>query len=223
MIKILHKFTGKKFAVISFYTLNTIYEAEILRLLTSLIKFDLDFYIEGVPCFGNWKQVTDYKPRFIKRALNRVPNKPIVFIDADGEVVTYPILFENLDCDVAAFINHINNLLSGTVYLNNNETVRKLVDVWIKNVDRKSCLFEQKILQNSIFQCKLNLNFVKLPIAYCQIHNYKFQAEVPVILHWQASRRSKKIYTPLLEQESVKMIRCMEVELNQIWRKINER
>ena len=177
MFKTIYRITDKKFTVVSFYTLNTVYEIEILRLIKSLIKFDLDFYIEGIPQLGSWKQCTYYKARFIQRALD-VVHTPIVFIDADGEVVDYPILFDELKdvaVDVAAFVNHINNLLSGTLYFANNAVIKTLVTKWIAANDANNTLmFEQRILRGILRSIK-GINFKKLPIGYCQIHNYKFR------------------------------------------------
>ena len=217
MLKTTSRLRDKRFTVVSYYTLNTVYEVEILRLIKSLAAFDLDFYIEGIPQLGDWKQCTDYKARFIHRALGKIET-PIVFIDADGEVVDYPILFENLKCDVAAFISHIDALLSGTLYLANNDRVKSLVDSWIEANDRNdTMLFEQRILRG-VLRKRKDIKFKRLPIGYCQIHNYKFRDNRPTVIHWQASRRTKKMYEALSKEELLLRIEQINTEAENIER-----
>lgn len=219
-MKIIHKLNNYRlFTVVSYYTLDTIYEDEISRLIASLEEFKLSYYIEGIPLLGDWKQCTDYKATFIKRAMTRVCTN-VVFIDADGEVVKHPTLFQIMNYDVAAFVNHIHNLLSGTLYLANNERVKTLLDLWIQANDaNKSMLFEQKVLQNLLFRLPY-IKFGNLPIGYCQIHNYKFQDENgPTILHWQASRRSKKMYAKLSDEKLQNLKNSIELESSQLWQK----
>jgi len=215
-MKISHRLTDKKFVVVCFYTLDEIYSKEVQRLKKSIDLFNLDYYMEGVTPLGSWKQATDYKANFIKRALNRT-DVPLVFVDADGEFVKYPDLFDTLTCDLAAFINHINNLLSGTLYFGNNEKVKDFVDRWIK-YNKNTVLFEQSILQSEIRKSK-NFKFDKLPIGYCQIHNYKFRDNNPVIIHWQASRRTKKLLQPISKEKYLTLINTLELESNKIWEK----
>ena len=207
---------AKKFTVVSYYTLDEIYSEEIKRLVQSLKKFKLNYYIEGISPLGDWKTCTDYKATFIKRAIERIPT-PIVFIDADGEVVSYPKLFDTLDCDIAAFINHINSLLSGTLYIANTAKTKKLIDRWIdKNAANTSLIFEQRIL-HGVIKTHKNIVFKKLPIGYCQIHNYKFRDDNPTIIHWQASRRTKKLYEALEKLEVQKLIKNIEKESEKNW------
>lgn len=213
------KITNKRFAIIAYYTLDSIYREEVKRLISSLNTFNLDYYIEGIPLLGDWKTCTDYKATFILRAISYLKT-PVIFIDADGEVIKYPELFECLNADVAAFINHINNLLSGTVYFANNNKVKKLIKYWIYLNSKNDILFEQKMLQRAI-QRSSDIIFEKLPIGYCQIHNYKIQAEEnkKYILHWQASRRTKKLYPAFSQNKVLKLVKEIEYQAQKYWNK----
>lgn len=222
-MKILSRITGKKFTIVSYHTNDAIYEAEASRLIASLDAFNLDYYIESIPALGDWKTCTDYKATFIRRAIERV-NTPIVWLDADATVVKYPILFENLkEVDISAFINHINNLLSGTVYFANNDKVRKMMDNWIIANKKNTVLFEQKILQSTIKKNR-NIIFRRLPIGYCQIYNYKVQAKEneKYVLHWQASRRTKHLYETIPEDELEKLINEISLESEREWKSISK-
>jgi hypothetical protein len=216
-MNILFKRKGKNFVVISYYTEDTIYAEQIKRLIASLEKFELDYYIEGIPSLGSWKDATDYKATFILRALTRV-KAPVVFIDADGEVVQYPQLFENLNnIDIAAFYSHINHLWSGTLYLNNCDKVRYLIENWIEANKINKVLFEQRILQSMIAQNK-TIKLYKLPISYCQIYDHKFKSKFPVIVQHQASRITKKLNIPSFsEEELVNLYKEIEKVSNNLW------
>jgi len=219
-MKINHRITDKKFTIICFYTLDNIYSEEVKRLQKTIDLFNLDYYIEGLPSLGDWKQATDYKATFIQRALRRVTT-PVVFVDADGEFVDYPLLFDTLTCDIAAFVNHINNLLSGTLYLANNNKVKNLVDRWITHNGKNKTLFEQSILQSEIRSSK-NLDFKTLPIGYCQIYNYKFRDDNPVIIHWQASRRTKKILQSINSDIYKKLYTSLNKESDILWKEVRK-
>lgn len=191
----------RNFMVVSYYTEHTIYENYIQRLLNSLKKFKLDYYIEGIPALGDWKTATDYKATFILRALRRTP-KSIVFIDADGEVVQYPQLFDKLGADVAAFYSHINHLWSGTLFFKNNAKVYCLINDWIKANKKNKILFEQRVLQGVIGRNKV-IKSDRLPLSYCKIYDHKLKCKNPVILHYQASRIVKKLNIPSFSVEKI--------------------
>ena len=217
-VKIQAHITNQKFTVVSFYTLDPIYKIEVSKLIKSLDTFNLDYYIEGIPPLGDWKTCTDYKARFIRRAIERV-STPIVWLDSDATVIKYPKLFDHLNADVSAFISHINHLLSGTVYFANNDRVRTLIDAWISANNRNTAVFEQKILQAAINKDR-NIVFKRLPIGYCQIHDYKFQAigDEKYVLHWQASRRTKRLYPTLPDTDIKNLICLIEQESEEQWK-----
>ena len=216
MVKIKSSINDKSFTVVSFYTFDPVYEASAKKLIASLETFSLDYYIEGIPALGDWKTCTDYKATFIRRAIDKV-STPIVWVDADATIVQYPKLFETIDkkIDILAFINHINNLLSGTLYFANNDKVRLLMDNWVKSNSKNTVLFEQKILQKEINKNK-DIVFRRLPIGYCQIYDYKVQAkdDDKYIMHWQASRKTKHKNKALSDKEVARLVDLIQKETN---------
>jgi len=194
--------------IISYYTKDTPYD-EVAHdyIIPSCKKFNLDCDIVGVDDLGNWQLNTGFKAKFVKEMLLK-HKEPVVFIDADGEVVKHPELLLNIPehIDIAYhnfdwFLHWRNkpdqdnfHLLSGTMYFAYNEKVLALIDEWITKVDENIHVWEQKVLEE-IINSKTNLHIYKLPAEYCAVvmHDYSIPKYVndPVIVHWQVSRKYK--------------------------------
>lgn len=194
----------KRPLVISFYTRNTDYEKEVERLIFSLKKFSLEYDIEAIDNLGSWQRNTYYKASFIRKMLEKYPGRRILWMDADAVLHSYPVLFDNLDVDLAVCYidctryNHPNLgivLNSSVLYFANNERARLLLDSWIqenkKNIE--SGILEQKVLQNLLdggWKDKLKIEY--LPDSYCQIFDLMAKQGEPIIELFQASRRFQR-------------------------------
>lgn len=179
------------FTIVSFYTKHTPYEKEVKNLVTSLEKAGVKYYVEGVESFGSWEKNCQYKAEFILKALNNF-NTNIVWIDADAVVMRYPLLFDELDCDIAYhYLSHRNELLSGTLFVKNNDKMRVVSSEWIK-LNASNREWDQKNLQK-VVEADSTIDRFILPAAYCKIYdNHRQQVTDPVVMHYQASRRFKR-------------------------------
>jgi hypothetical protein len=142
---------------------------------------------------GNWTLNTQYKARFIADMIEKYWGRSIVYTDADSRFLSYPALFESLDCDLAA--HHFTNrrgdveLLSGTLYLRCNEATRELARIWIAECERNPKSWDQWALESAL---KLWRGlFQELPQEYCSIFDAHNRPAQPVIEHLQSSRRLK--------------------------------
>jgi hypothetical protein len=189
---------------ISFYT-KGYYESIINKyLIPSLKKWNLTYLTKEYPDTGKWIENVKYKAVLILEIMKLTTND-LVFLDADAEIIQYPSLFNEIhDCyDLAVhyldwykFWRNQNQqtkfeLLSGTLFIRNNNKNIKLVEQWIEET-KKSNLWEQKVLEN-LLPSYQNINIYKLPISYCQI--IKLDNKIPensVIIHHQCSRGVKK-------------------------------
>lgn len=180
------------FIIVSFYTERTPYEMEVRNLTASLAALNIPYHIKGVKSLGSWEKNCQYKARFIFEAMDMFDTN-IVWIDADAVVRKYPLLFDTLDCDIAYhYLEHRRELLSGTLFIANNPTAKLLVQQWIELNDTNSS-WDQKNLQK-VVECFPGLKKQVLPAGYCKIYDSKIQDERdPVITHYQASRRFKRI------------------------------
>jgi hypothetical protein len=181
--------------LIAYYTIGNIsYEEHAKRLNKSIGKFNVRSYIKRVGSLGTWIKNTQYKPHFIREALDMF-RCPVVYTDADSELLQYPILFDSLICNVGAYeLNHAQfrrkskppELLSGTLFFDNTVRARQIIDLWIKTISMFGDIWDQQALAKVI-----NQDFYHLPPQYCTIKGYMDDVKDPIIIHHQASREHR--------------------------------
>lgn len=187
-----------QFVVVSFYTENTPYETEVRRLIDSLKVFKVPFYMEPVKNLGSWVKNCNYKSEFCKKMLQTY-NMSIVWLDCDAEVLKYPSLFNELDdYDMAVATSHkLSNpteILSGTLFFNNTPGAITLLDKWIEECKLNPVKWDQKNLQKVLGDCANQIKVFDLPPGYAKIFdNSRIPEEDAVIVHWQASRKYKRM------------------------------
>jgi spore coat protein CotF len=185
------------FMIVSFYTERTPYEKEVNNLVNSLDKLGLCYYVKGVRSLGSWEKNCQYKAQFIMDAMN-ASDRNIVWIDADAVIMRYPSLFDTLDCDIAYhYLEKRKELLSGTLFIRNNQVMRSLVQRWIA-VNASNNRWDQKNLQQVVEADSSIIKYI-LPADYCKIYDNNMQSAAdPVITHFQASRRFRKMIQPIV-------------------------
>jgi len=101
---------------ISFYTPD--YKDEIAVLEDSLIGTPCTYDIEMVKSKGDWKKNAFYKIPFIVKKLKQYKH-PLVWVDADAKVVSYPEMFDNMDdALMGGIISPLDGeYVSNTIYL----------------------------------------------------------------------------------------------------------
>ncbi len=192
--------------VISYYTHGTPYVGEVDGFTDSVRRFGLECDVEGIDSLGSWDANTYYKAAFIRRKMAKYPGRSLLWMDIDARMWQYPELLDDADMDVGI---HIVNwadygrrpgrgpeLLSGTIYIKNNETTHAFVEEWITcNTDKvDQSRFEQFNLQSVLDQggWRSKLRFRELPASYCQIYDTMAGAGEPVIEHFQKSRKCRR-------------------------------
>jgi len=195
--------------VTAFVTEDTPYELELAtHLLPSLEKLNIPHYIEVIENKGSWLKNVAEKPATIYRALEKYPGKNLVVLDSDSEIITYPKLFNEIpeDCDIALHVldwdkwynnnSHVKEVLSGTLFLHNTDKVKNMVKAWYEEASKNE-QWEQKCLAKIIEQ--QNIKIFELPLSYCYISSLPggkeplIKIDNPIIVHFQASRRFKKL------------------------------
>ena len=174
--------------VISFYTKQ--YKREVDRLICSLKKFNIDCDIEYYESDKSWIENTNYKQVFIKKKLLEYKH-PLVWLDADAEVVKYPKYFDVIEEDVGLHVKDFDKLQTGTMYFKYKPNVLELLDVCIRNSKVEPKIPDGRHFHGAIRSRYLRgwLTMFTLPYSYYYIFDLYSKWKDPVIKHYQASRR----------------------------------
>ena len=197
-----------KWIVVSFYTVRTSYEKEIKKLEASLKRFNIDYHFFACEPTGTWRGNLNHKSEVILKAFDMFPDRDIVFLDSDAVVRSWPILFDGLskrhEYDMSAhfysYLPHSGDreeLLSGTLWFQNNETSRAVVRRWHEIGLRQPGTRHQMCLKQAIKELTAEgrpIRVFRHPFTYTCIFDYHRarRGQAPVIEHFQASRRFRR-------------------------------
>lgn len=164
------------------------------RLRESLTKFNLEFDVQPVKSRGGWDVNTKLKAEFLLTMLLRHPGKDVVWIDADAIVAQLPEKVMRCKADVAVHYRDDEGVLSGLIYLKNNDRARDLLKAWkgLCDLPGNKEVWDQKLLQEAIENLGEKITVEKLPPEYCYIIGLVNPDVEPVIEQYQASRVLKQ-------------------------------
>ncbi|HSX26362.1 MAG TPA: hypothetical protein VLE89_05075 [Chlamydiales bacterium] len=188
--------------VISYFTRATPYEKDAAQLKASCEKVGVEYSIEGIDSFGKWHEHICYKPTFIHQKLKEL-KRPLLWVDADGELVQKPILFSTLDCDLSLRCfdqlppDHPCYLLTSTVYFNYNPITLSLTQLWAEECRRAlqetpNLEISDQVTLQSVLATTPH-HFHPLPPGYAALFEEKLPADQLFIVQHQASRLYKKL------------------------------
>jgi hypothetical protein len=186
--------------IVSFATPGP-YQQEMSRLAESCRKFDVDIETHTMPEQGLWRYNAAMKPAFLLQRMDDHPARPIVWVDADAQVVSKPVFFDELwenKFDVAAFHKiRKRGVRSGTVWLAPHRVTRRLVELWAQLTAENHGKKDHMTLTWAVHRMKDELKIGRLPEGYCHIARTRSRVlggdGNPVIIHHQASRQLKGI------------------------------
>jgi hypothetical protein len=150
---------------VSYFTFGTQYEQEVRALEVTLREFGLEHRIEGRENRGDWRLNCAQKADFIWDMMKAHPGRPIVWVDADARIMSRPVLFDELDCDVAYHLRHGVELLSGTVYFGPTAPAQELVMRWIEACKRQPEAWDQLTLAETVEEMRGTLRIQVLPFS----------------------------------------------------------
>lgn len=192
--------------VCAYYTDN--YINEISSLVSSLEHFCIDYYVQHYESRGYWEANTRIKPEFLSECLDRFPGRPIVYLDADAVVRKPLTLFDDVTGDIGVYRcqraeGFSHNYLTGTLYLSNNDSVKKFIKKWIEYQKGKILSVDQDSFEFAIENSE-HLKIFNIPESYVKI--FDRNGEEPVIEHFQASRRRVKLQRLLKKARNIVLI-----------------
>ncbi len=185
--------------VITHYTLDTGYVSEVQNLIRSLMSLGLEFDVEPIKSLGSWRANSNYSVWLIEKMFEKYPDRSILKTDADAVFRQVPEIFaqDDFDYDFAcvwhSFRYKRNELLGGTLYFANTEPAKELVRLWKKKCKAAPRQRNPELLDAAVKEMGDELKTRNLPPRYCKIFDTMRRIKNPVIEHFQASRRFKRI------------------------------
>lgn len=165
------------------------------RLIPSLVSLGLDHAVQEIPSRGSWVLNNSACQLYLQKMDDEHPEDDLLYIDVDGVVWIDPWPFlRTLECDFAAHYFNGTELLSGTVYWPAGPRRREILDCWVERNHKSPDVWDQKNLQ-AIVDEDPSVRVEWLPAEYCCIFDLQRRLTskiVPVVEHFQASRRFKK-------------------------------
>lgn len=190
--------------VVSFYTVDTMYEKEAEYLMRSLEKFQISHRIFGIKASSDkWVEVCQIKPHIIKMVLDSAEGY-VCWLDADSTMVRDPGFLKDPPRRYPVFGHQKRPrvFMSGTVLFSATKEARDMLQQWIdlqEKPEHRGVSWDQEVM--SIVFCK-NKNLVGvLPPEY--LKKFDKKGGNPVVVHWMASReyvRNQKRNTESREQ-----------------------
>ena len=182
---------------ISWNTPDEWYVSQALRLQESLIKFELEYDARCSENSGGWAGGCFFKAHFILLMLDEHPERNIVWLDADAQIVQYPALLDSIETDIAYVRNGNKEVVASMLYFKNNEASRSLIRDWIQAnemfPDNRAADQENLgRLIDALEQAGV-ITSTQLPASYCYEDGITQKKTVPVIYQWIASRIGKHL------------------------------
>ena len=177
---------------VNFYTGDNGYRKYSDKLIKSLKKFNLPYYIIEINSNGHkWTRICQQKPYILLEVMNKYPNKNVVWIDADAIIEKEPELFKNINKSLGVHYTGGNEFNSAVLFFKNNDISRNIIDDWIRENNKNNNSWDQVTL-GKVVKNKYKNQEYKLPKEYCSIFDRKdYQNIDRVISQWQASRKLK--------------------------------
>lgn len=177
------------FQVVAYHTDDNLYTEHALLLKASLDRFKIPLHLEKIKQ-TDWQKTVAFKPKFIQTMLLTY-DSPILYIDADAFVRTDPTeYFRSIEQDLSCHYFEDTELLSGTLFFQNTQNAKKIVNNWLELQTKNPLIWDQKTLEQTVKD--MNICPHKLPESYCYIFDKgKLSPSQIVIEHLQASRDSK--------------------------------
>ena len=184
----------RKQLIIACYTAGVYAKEAEEKLLKSVRELGLPHDVREISCQGTWVANGFACQEFILSMEREMPGVDFLFLDVDAMVRSNPWPYlEKLDCDLAGHYFKDTELLTGTLYLPATTRRIQLLTEWIQQNHEHPNIWDQKNLQRLLGERDFRMH--RLPPEYCFIFDLQKKLTpkvVPVIEHFQASRRLKK-------------------------------
>ena len=190
--------------IVCCHTGEELYKSGVERLKESAFRNGYKTYIEEVEGRGSWHANCALKPSFILKCTEKF-KRPLMWVDADGEIRERMYLFENPHFEFAAPWDPLRKFewfCSGTLYFDvRKPSVIRFLNEWKDNcqpeIEGKTFDTDQIILYKTWNQSKRIPITKILPQGYVKVFDHEWRKgedKVEYVRHHQASREIRKLY-----------------------------
>jgi len=186
----------EKFVFVSFYTYDNGYKKYADRLIDSLNKFNLSYYILEIHTNNySWEELTKLKPVLLLNTMKLFPEKNICWIDSDAVLNKYPNLLNKIDKNIAISCrnnlyknNNCNKPWSCFIYFKNNLFSKNFINDWLKNFkDNGADQYPiAEIINNKYLE-----DIEMLPNSFITKNYHKEKLKDATIIEYEASKSNK--------------------------------
>ena len=172
---------------VSGFTNTEPYKTFATNLIKRLVDFKLTYNVREYTDRGSRLKNTHAKAQIIERMLN-VGTCDVVWLDADSDLLKYPVLFENIpkEIQIAAKISDI--LTTGVLYLRNTQTNRDMCREWVQACEDEGVLLDDQVLNKIYKKYHEPEAILNLPHEYTKMECHIDDKEKLVIQQFRASQ-----------------------------------
>ena len=211
---------GQHYVVCAFFTPG--YRPHITRLKASLDRLGLNYHLREYPEQVTWEATTRFKPKFIADCMQQFPSFNILYVDADAIVRELPDFCDTVSSDVAILFSPVLHrhrralsIAAGTLFIRNTPGGQRFVAAWNEQAAHVIPTTRDEDMIYMAFPALEGVSFTALPKAYSKI--FDSPGPVPVIEHFQASRKAFKLRRWLRRLSRVGVLVGLLVVVTAIW------
>lgn len=184
--------------IVVFYTVDSLYELERDRLLSSTRPLGLDVAAVGVENTGSWVRNAGLKPGVLVNQRKAIRG-PLLYVDVDAVFHRdpWPELLR-IDSDIAVYYEENGRLLSGTILINDTPAAMALMEAWELGCKQEPDVWDQLVLERILAEdaarASPRYSVTRLSVSFCWIFDRIENEPVNLVYieHLQASREMKR-------------------------------
>ncbi|BEU99983.1 putative nucleotide-diphospho-sugar transferase [Novosphingobium olei] len=177
--------------IVGFFTEGTRYEAEAERLKASVEALGLPIHLEKIPPMTDWLAAVRHKPIVLRELRERLRG-PLLYVDVDAVVHSDPWPYlRGYHADVAVAGHRDEQIISGTILLNDTPGTARLIEEWIAAQVASPEAWDQHALQTVALSTEPDRGYRVdfLPPEMCKVFDRRYNPPVEAVIeHLQASR-----------------------------------
>jgi hypothetical protein len=190
---------SRRWLVCGYFTPDYRHWAETLA--DSLRRHNAPYHLFATTKAGTWEATSRQKPAAILNAMGRYPDKAIVWLDVDCQVLGDLSPLADLRADVAAYTRTRQPkwrrrqrflVKSGTMVFKPTEAARAFVGEWSRNAARGQPWDSDQHSLLKTFGEMCDVTFQRLPHTWCTVVGERHAGGSPIIEHASAAREHTK-------------------------------